>query len=148
MDMLIRNYIYITCSVIRRHFFCANLQDFPVAGCHLFLGEDEEFCQSQSIPFNPRQGLSGNTAKAGALGHRERQMFFMVGLGSFLGGGFFIYYKNEPLYEVIIYAAKRYGLSGATAFKGHVGFGSSSGKITNLRFWEITEKINSFQKAL
>jgi uncharacterized protein len=50
-------------------------------------------------------------------------------------------FKNEPLHEVIIYAAKRYGLSGATAFKGSMGFGSSSGKITNLRFWEITEKI-------
>lgn len=50
-------------------------------------------------------------------------------------------FKQEPLYEVIIYAAKRYGLSGATAFKGNIGFGSSSGKISNLRFWEITEKI-------
>jgi len=49
-------------------------------------------------------------------------------------------FKNEPLYEVIIYAAKRYGISGATATKGFMGFGASS-NITNMRFWEVTEKI-------
>lgn len=49
-------------------------------------------------------------------------------------------FKNEPLYEVIIYAAKKSGLSGATAIKGVMGFGGSS-EISNLRFWEVTDKI-------
>jgi hypothetical protein len=41
---------------------------------------------------------------------------------------------------VIIYAAKKFGLSGATAIKGTMGFGGSS-EVTNLRFWEVTDKI-------
>jgi len=49
-------------------------------------------------------------------------------------------FRKEPLYEVLIYAAKRYGLSGATALKGYMGFGASSA-VTNLRFWEVSEKI-------
>lgn len=49
-------------------------------------------------------------------------------------------FKHEPLYEVIIYAAKRNGLAGATALKGQMGYGASS-QISNMRFWEVTEKI-------
>lgn len=49
-------------------------------------------------------------------------------------------FKNEPLYEVIIYAAKRNGLAGATALRGQMGYGASS-HVSNLRFWEVTEKI-------
>ncbi len=49
-------------------------------------------------------------------------------------------FRHRPLYEVIVYAAKRYGLAGATATRGYMGFGASS-KVTNAKFWEITEKV-------
>jgi len=49
-------------------------------------------------------------------------------------------FKSRLLYEVIVYAAKRYGLSGATVFKGTMGFGTS-GTINSTRFWELTEKL-------
>ena len=49
-------------------------------------------------------------------------------------------FKNGLLYETIVFAAKRYGLSGATVLKGVMGFGSSS-VIRSTRFWEITEKL-------
>lgn len=49
-------------------------------------------------------------------------------------------FKHRPLYEVIVYAAKRQGLSGATVLKGIMGFGASS-NITSIKFWEISEKL-------
>ena len=49
-------------------------------------------------------------------------------------------FKQTPLYEVIIYAARRYGISGATVFKGVMGYGASS-EIYSNKFWEITEKL-------
>ena len=49
-------------------------------------------------------------------------------------------FKHTPLYEVIVFAAKRYGLSGATVLKGIMGFGSSS-VISSMKFWELSEKI-------
>jgi uncharacterized protein len=49
-------------------------------------------------------------------------------------------FKHTPLYEVIVFAAKRYGLSGATVLKGVMGFGASS-VISSMKFWEITEKL-------
>jgi len=48
--------------------------------------------------------------------------------------------KHSPLYEVIVFAAKRYGLAGATVIKGTMGFGSSN-VIRSVKFWEITEKL-------
>jgi len=48
--------------------------------------------------------------------------------------------KHAPLYEVIVFAAKRYGLAGATVLKGVMGFGSSS-VIYSQKLWEITEKV-------
>lgn len=47
--------------------------------------------------------------------------------------------KHAPLYEVIVFAAKRNGLAGATVLKGVMGFGASS-VIYSLKFWEIQEK--------
>jgi PII-like signaling protein len=41
---------------------------------------------------------------------------------------------------VIIYAAKRYGLAGATVLKGVMGFGSSS-IVHSSKFWEVSEKL-------
>ncbi len=49
-------------------------------------------------------------------------------------------FKHTPLYEVIVFAAKRYGLSGATVLKGVMGFGGSN-MISNVKFWELTEKL-------
>ncbi len=48
--------------------------------------------------------------------------------------------KHQPLYQVVVFAAKRYGLSGATVLKGAMGYGSSS-VIHSSGFWEITEKL-------
>lgn len=49
-------------------------------------------------------------------------------------------FKHTPLYEVIIFAARRYGITGATVLKGIMGFGSSSEIYTN-KLWEISEKL-------
>ncbi|MEI6123709.1 MAG: DUF190 domain-containing protein [Bacteroidota bacterium] len=48
--------------------------------------------------------------------------------------------KHAPLYEVIVFAAKRYGLAGATVLKGVMGYGSSNA-IYSQKLWEISEKI-------
>jgi PII-like signaling protein len=49
-------------------------------------------------------------------------------------------FRHYPLYEVIVFAAKRYGLSGATVFKGIMGYGASS-EIHSFKLWELTEKM-------
>jgi uncharacterized protein len=49
-------------------------------------------------------------------------------------------FKHSPLYEVIVYAAKRYGLAGATVIKGIMGYGASS-NISSVKFFELTEKL-------
>jgi uncharacterized protein len=49
-------------------------------------------------------------------------------------------FKHSPLYEVIVYAAKRYGIAGATVIKGIMGYGSSS-EIYSNKLWEISEKL-------
>ncbi len=49
-------------------------------------------------------------------------------------------FKNNSLYEMVVYAAKRYGLAGATVLKGDMGYGSSS-IVRSVKFWEITEKL-------
>lgn len=49
-------------------------------------------------------------------------------------------FRHTPLYEVIVFAAKRYGMAGATVLRGFMGFGSSS-VIYSTKFWEITEKL-------
>ena len=49
-------------------------------------------------------------------------------------------FKHGLLYETLVFAAKRYGLAGATVVKGVMDFGSSS-VIRSTRFWEITEKL-------
>ena len=49
-------------------------------------------------------------------------------------------FKHTLLYETLVFAAKRYGLTGATVLKGVMGFGSSS-VVRSTRFWEITEKL-------
>jgi PII-like signaling protein len=49
-------------------------------------------------------------------------------------------FRHTPIYEMVIFAAKRYGMAGATAMKGVMGFGSSSA-ISSAKFWEVTEKL-------
>jgi uncharacterized protein len=49
-------------------------------------------------------------------------------------------FKHTSLYEMVVFAAKRYGLAGATVLKGTMGFGSSS-IVRSVKFWEITEKL-------
>lgn len=49
-------------------------------------------------------------------------------------------FKHEPLYEMVVRAAKRYQLAGATVTKGLLGFGSSS-VLRSSKFWELTEKL-------
>jgi PII-like signaling protein len=49
-------------------------------------------------------------------------------------------FRHAPLYEVIVFAAKRYGLAGATVLKGFMGFGASS-IVNSQKLWEISEKL-------
>ena len=49
-------------------------------------------------------------------------------------------FKHSPLYEMVVFAAKRYGLGGATVLKGVMGFGSSS-VIHSVNIWELSEKL-------
>lgn len=49
-------------------------------------------------------------------------------------------FKHAPLYEMVVFAARRYGLAGATVIKGTMGYGSSN-VIRSAKFWEITEKL-------
>jgi uncharacterized protein len=49
-------------------------------------------------------------------------------------------FRHTPLYEVIVYAAKRYGMAGATVLKGIMGYGASS-SISSMKFFELSEKL-------
>lgn len=48
-------------------------------------------------------------------------------------------FRHKPLYEVIVYAARRYGLAGATVMKGLMGYGGSS-MVYSPKIWEVVEK--------
>jgi len=49
-------------------------------------------------------------------------------------------FRRKPLYEVIVFAAKRLGMSGATVFRGIMGYGKNS-LIKSVKFWEVSEKL-------
>jgi PII-like signaling protein len=49
-------------------------------------------------------------------------------------------FRHTLLSETLVFAAKRYGLAGATVLRGSMGYGSSS-VIHSSKFWEITEKL-------
>ena len=49
-------------------------------------------------------------------------------------------FRHAPLYEVIVYAAKRYDMAGATVLNGSMGFGSSH-VVHSRKFWEVSEKL-------
>jgi len=48
-------------------------------------------------------------------------------------------FEHKPLYEVIVYSARKHGIAGATVLKGIMGYGSSSQIYTD-KLWEISEK--------
>ncbi|OFY45085.1 MAG: hypothetical protein A2X18_14215 [Bacteroidetes bacterium GWF2_40_14] len=49
-------------------------------------------------------------------------------------------FEHKPLYEEIVYAAKKFDISGATVIKGIMGYGASS-QIYSQKLWEVSEKI-------
>ncbi|MFA5973489.1 MAG: DUF190 domain-containing protein [Lentimicrobiaceae bacterium] len=48
--------------------------------------------------------------------------------------------KHTPLYEMIVFAARRNGMAGATVHKGVMGYGSSS-VVHSAKFWETNDKL-------
>lgn len=48
--------------------------------------------------------------------------------------------KHTSVYETIAFEAKKYGLAGATVFKGIMGYGTSS-NLHSDKFWEINYKV-------
>ena len=48
--------------------------------------------------------------------------------------------EHTPLYESIVYAAKKYGIAGTTVLRGIMGYGASSEVYSN-KLWEISEKV-------
>lgn len=49
-------------------------------------------------------------------------------------------FRHSLLSETIVFAAKRYGMAGATVFKGVMGFGGSN-IVHTANLWEISEKM-------
>ena len=48
--------------------------------------------------------------------------------------------KHSSVYESLAVGAQRYGLAGATVYKGIMGYGASS-ELHSDKFWELTDKI-------
>jgi PII-like signaling protein len=48
---------------------------------------------------------------------------------------------TDLLYEHIVRKAKEHGLSGATVYRGIMGYGPSSKHINTSKYWELTEKL-------
>ena len=49
-------------------------------------------------------------------------------------------FRHKPLYEVIVFAAKRYELAGASVWKVCMGYGASS-MVYSQKLWDIPEKM-------
>ena len=49
-------------------------------------------------------------------------------------------YKHEPLYQYLARTARELGMSGATIYKGVMGYGTSSDLIPP-SFWEFAENV-------
>ena len=47
---------------------------------------------------------------------------------------------SKLMYQHIVELAKEEGISGATVYRGIMGYGSSS-QISSSKFWELTEKL-------
>ena len=48
--------------------------------------------------------------------------------------------KHTPLYEMLVFAARRNGLAGATVHRGVMGYGGSS-VVHSAKFWETDDKL-------
>jgi len=48
--------------------------------------------------------------------------------------------KHTPLYEMLVFAARRNGMAGATVYKGVMGYGGSS-VVHSAKFWETNDKL-------
>ena len=49
-------------------------------------------------------------------------------------------FKHSLLSETLVFAARRYGLAGATVIRGNMGYGSSS-VVHSSKLWEISGKV-------
>jgi len=49
-------------------------------------------------------------------------------------------FRHSLLSETLVFAARRYGLAGATVIRGSMGYGSST-VVHTTKFWEITDKL-------
>ena len=49
-------------------------------------------------------------------------------------------FRQSPLYEFIVFQAKKEGIAGATVLKGMLGYGASS-VIHSYKFWEVSDKV-------
>ncbi|MEO6812512.1 MAG: DUF190 domain-containing protein [Ginsengibacter sp.] len=49
-------------------------------------------------------------------------------------------FKNQPLYEIFVFEAKKQGLSGATVTRGIMGFGANS-KIHSAKLFDISTDL-------
>lgn len=47
----------------------------------------------------------------------------------------------DLLYEHLVVLAKKKGIAGVTVYRGIMGYGLSSPRISSSRFWELTEKL-------
>jgi PII-like signaling protein len=47
----------------------------------------------------------------------------------------------DLLYEQLVVMAKQHRIAGVTVYRGIMGYGLSSNKISSSRFWELTEKL-------
>ena len=48
--------------------------------------------------------------------------------------------KHTPLYEMLVFTARRNGMAGATVHKGVMGYGGSS-IVHSAKFWETNDKL-------
>lgn len=48
--------------------------------------------------------------------------------------------NQQPLYEYLVFQAKKKGIAGATAIKGIMSYGASS-VIHSHKFWEVSDKV-------
>ena len=48
--------------------------------------------------------------------------------------------EHSPMYEMIVFAARRHGMAGATVHKGVMGYGGSS-VVHSAKFWETNDKL-------
>jgi len=47
----------------------------------------------------------------------------------------------DLLYEHLVVLAKEKGIAGVTVYRGIMGYGLSSPRISSSKFWELTEKL-------